>query len=381
MNCVRSSRDWLARIISRLPTWLYIAVSLIFLLLVAGWLAARTWDWLQSGGIGLEESNSTTLRNVGLLIGAVIAGILAIWRSSVAEKQATAARLQATVAQTQANIAQESLRHDRYQRGAEMLGSEILSVRLGGIYALQRLAEEYPEDYHIQVMELLCAFVRTPTEKGRGDSSYLGHEDDAPLREDVQAVMTALGKRSAMGKSLEEEQGFILDLHGADLTGVDLSDYLHEPDFQYADLTGAKLAKADLEGTCFAGAKLNGAKLTRAYCRGTEFKTAALNEAQMDRIDAEYAFFNQAFLLNVDFSHACLKSVDFGDAIFCNVNLTGTNIKADPNHPDRVTSLTQEQLDQCWSAPDTPPSIAEFAFDHKTGKPLAWNNNLSPESN
>ena len=30
-------------------------------------------------------------------------------------------------------------------------------------YALQRLAEEHPERYHIQIMRLFCAFVRNPT--------------------------------------------------------------------------------------------------------------------------------------------------------------------------------------------------------------------------
>ena len=44
-----------------------------------------------------------------------------------------------------------------------MLGSEVLSVRLGGIYALQRLAEEEPKQYHVQIMRLFCAFVRNPT--------------------------------------------------------------------------------------------------------------------------------------------------------------------------------------------------------------------------
>ena len=44
-----------------------------------------------------------------------------------------------------------------------MLGSGVLSVRLGGIYALERLAKEHPEEYHIQIMELLCSFVRHPT--------------------------------------------------------------------------------------------------------------------------------------------------------------------------------------------------------------------------
>ena len=45
-----------------------------------------------------------------------------------------------------------------------MLGSNALAVRLGGIYALERLAEDDPEHYHVQIMQLVCGFVRKPTE-------------------------------------------------------------------------------------------------------------------------------------------------------------------------------------------------------------------------
>ena len=94
------------------------------------------------------ESGSTTVRNLGLLIAGLIALPLAIWRSWVAQRQA--------------DTAQHNLLNERYRQGAEMLDSEILSVRLGGIYALQRLAADNPKHYHIQIMQLLCAFVRHP---------------------------------------------------------------------------------------------------------------------------------------------------------------------------------------------------------------------------
>ena len=43
-----------------------------------------------------------------------------------------------------------------------MLGSEVLSVRLAGVYALQRLAGEYPEQYHIQTVRLFRAVYARP---------------------------------------------------------------------------------------------------------------------------------------------------------------------------------------------------------------------------
>ena len=101
------------------------------------------------------ESRSTTARNVGILFFGLIAIGVAIWRSIVADRQAKAALYQV-------EISRRSLLNERYQRGAEMLGSKVLSVRLGGIYALQRLAQEDPEQYRDQIVGLLDIFVKDP---------------------------------------------------------------------------------------------------------------------------------------------------------------------------------------------------------------------------
>ena len=121
------------------------------------------WDWLRAG-----ESGSTTIRNVGLLIGAIIAMVLAVWRSRVAGRQAA--------------TAERGLLNDRFQKGAEMLGSDVLAVRIGGIYGLTHLAREHPHQYHVQVMRLFCSFVRGGTAGGM-------------LNEDAKAVMDAIGAR------------------------------------------------------------------------------------------------------------------------------------------------------------------------------------------
>ena len=118
-------------------------------------LVVVLWDWLTD-----NESGSATIRNIGLVIAGSVALPLAIWRALVADRQASAA-------QQQAGSAQRSMLNERYQRGAEMLGSEVLSVRMGGIYTLQRLSEKYRNSYHVQVMRLFCAFVRNPTKTTR----------------------------------------------------------------------------------------------------------------------------------------------------------------------------------------------------------------------
>ena len=124
-------------------TWLWIAIPTLLVLVAAGVLSFVYWYWLN--GDCQNESGSSVIRNLVLIVAAVIALPLAIWRGVVADRQA--------------KTAQSSLLNERYQKGAEMLGSKELPVRLGGIYALARLAQEHPEDYHTQIMSLLCAFV------------------------------------------------------------------------------------------------------------------------------------------------------------------------------------------------------------------------------
>ena len=155
------------------------------------------WGWLNAG----EEPGSATIRNLGLVAAAFIGLPLAIWRSAVAERQV--------------DLGQRGLLNERYQKGAEMLGSKELSVRLGGIYALDRLAREHPGDYHAQIMNLLCAFVRNHrmVETQEVETYYKYRH------EDVQAAVAAVGSRNAAQIEIEKKQYCRVDFSGADLRG------------------------------------------------------------------------------------------------------------------------------------------------------------------
>ena len=179
---------WIRRQLNQLPK------SRAFWLVVAGLILSGLgmyfgWDWLRSGATE-NEPNSTTIRNAGIVIAGIFALVFALWRGLVAERQAAASQSQAETAERQAetalrqtetaqrqvDTAQQGLLNERYQKGADMLGSGVLAVRLGGIYALQRLAEEHPEQYHVQVMRLLCAFAGKP-EAGPSSSRSRGTAD------------------------------------------------------------------------------------------------------------------------------------------------------------------------------------------------------------
>ena len=193
--------SWLHRGVRSTGFW--ITVWVVLVVAAVSVISVLYWDWLS-----IRESNGSTIRNIVLAAAAVIALPPAIWRSKVAERQAA-------TAQRQSETAERGLLNERYQKGAEMLGGDVLAVRLGGIYALARLAREHSGDYHLEIMDLLCAFVRNPTgesaksplpKNGLTDQAEFNsgfEEDDVdgedyPLRvrKDVQAVMTALRERS-----------------------------------------------------------------------------------------------------------------------------------------------------------------------------------------
>ena len=314
-------------------------------------LSAVLWDGLsgiESGDEPGSESASTTIRNIGLVIGGVLAILLAFWRSSIADRQAAAAQRQADTAQKQSETAERGLLNERYQQGAEMLGSGVLSVRLGGIYALQRLAEEHPEQYHVQIMQLFCAFVRHPT---KDDGGAAEPDEKARLREDVQDIMAAISIRGEAGIALEKKAGFALDLHGADLSGVFLP--------TGANLSGALLFHADLSSsfdadpssrTILARVNLSEARLMSANLMGADLFGAKLIEA-----DLSGAKLMGATLTLADFSEAVLSEANLSEALLFDAE-----------------NLTQVQLDQACADIDRRPKFSPNAVDAETGEPLIW---------
>jgi hypothetical protein len=89
-----------------------------------------------------------------------IAAVLALIFTGL-QVRATNGQLQETKDQLQ--ITEQGQITDRYNAAIANLGSTSIDVRLGGIYALQRLMQDSPRDQPT-VIAVLCAFARMPTE-------------------------------------------------------------------------------------------------------------------------------------------------------------------------------------------------------------------------
>ena len=341
----------------------WFALAAVVLLVVGVVSSVILWWWLHPKD-SPTASNSETVRNLGILIGGVLAFVFALWRGWVAERQASTAQRQAEIALQQAATAQHQaetarqqastsglgLLNERYQKGAEMLGSDVLAVRLGGIYALQRLAGEHPEEYHVQIMKLFCAFVRNP-------KADVGMADDpkAPVREDVQAVMDAIGTRSEHHLQIEQKAKYRLNLRKVNL--------------RHVSLTGADLRRADFSGSILAESWMDGANLSSVKLDHIDFSGADLTSANLSGADLTHADLSCADFTIGDLSSAILKNADLSGADLTSAKLSGTEFSFYGEDPAR--GLTQSQLDNAWPQLDNSPNL-EGVVDAETGKLLVW---------
>ena len=324
----------------------WFGIAGILVLTIGSGVTAWQWDWLH--GSNPSATASTTLRNMGLLIGGGIAAVFAIWRGWVAERQSVAAHWQA-------KVSDQGLLNERYQRGAEMLGNSVFTVRLGGIYALQQLSVEYPEQYHVPVMQLLCAFIRHPTQ-----SEDVGYSFRSPfvmaMREDITEAVQIIRRRSSSHIETERNCHFQLDLHESDLSRQLL---------RGADLSRANLLGADLSGAFLAGANLSSAELAGAIVSnqpiGREKNAEISAGIDHKNEDLSRAIFDRTLSINFLFES----------------NLSGTSFSADGMLPAK--GLLQEHLDFAFADPDNPPKL-EGVLDAKTGEQLIWSGKVKTGS-
>jgi hypothetical protein len=228
----------------------------------------------------------------------------------------------------QVHISREGQITERFTKAVEALGSQNIDVRVGGIYALERIAKNSPADRN-PVQFLLGAYVRNhsawpvgtptgpqhPTEKI--DTTLPWMRVRAP---DVQAAMAVLGRRPPV----PDPQSLYLsrvDLRSVALRGAQLAN----AHFRYANLARAALVEVDLNGGDLVGADLRQANLERAR----------LSRANLSRAYLQGANLCGADLRDADLRDADLRGTNLKEAEFDGSRLTGAKA-------DRTTRLPAE---------------------------------------
>jgi len=216
----------------------------------------------------------------------------------------------------QQELAERGQVTDRFTKAIDQLGSDKLDVRLGGIYALERLMRDSVEDRR-NIVEVLSTYVREHAPRTGATRARVATPSPTALdpRErrlatDVQAALTVLARRPIeIGNILQ-----VVDLSGTGLAGADL---------ESAQLNNASLARSDLSGTNLAGADFGSADL-----RGTSLAGANLLLADLSSADLEEADLKGASLVAAKFNAANLAGVDLTGANLDRVDLTTADLWA-----------------------------------------------------
>ena len=275
--------------------------------------------------------NWTDVRDIALFVGGSIALSFAGWRTVSASRQA--------------DTAESGQVTERFTKAVEQLaartpsGEPNYTLRMGGIYALGRIAKDSPSDAQT-VFDVLSSYVqteapRTPPPEGPYPEPEWDELGKPPLRQDLAAVM-------AVCRTVTPLVEVKVDFSGADLTQADLSGArLHQGRF-----IRTTLIEATLNGTSFAQAQFDYAFLSsasgdncdfsdaclyRAVIRESRFHSGNFLSADLCMVDAcESEFWDADFigtkLHNAGFNGADCHNANFAGANLSQVNLTGANL-------------------------------------------------------
>jgi hypothetical protein len=242
------------------------------------------------------------------------------------------------------SLSREGQVTDRYTKAIEQLGSDKLDVRIGGIYALERIARDSARDHPV-VMEVLTAFIREHSREKwsrpppprmawiAGLERFRFGGRFIPARPDVRAAASVIGRRDAehdagpidlYGAHLVNTNLIYADFHGALLSDVDLrASVLARARLGRAILEDVNLREAYLDDADLRGANLTGANLAGAHLGCADLSSACLRHANLTRADLSGADLSGADLTRVDLTGADLTGADLTGADLTGADLTG----------------------------------------------------------
>jgi uncharacterized protein YjbI with pentapeptide repeats len=218
---------------------------------------------------------------------------------------------------------------DRYTAAIDNLGNSSADVRLGGIYALQRIMNDSSRD-QASVVDVLCAYIRAHSlPAGKESAGYAGRPEA-----DVQAAFEVLARRNPAHDGSSE-----VDLREAHLPHIAVRSASREGSIE-EDLTGvdaARLPGSNLSGTDLSSANLPGSNLRESYLVHVDLTKAALqnadlredwlDDAQLSVTRLDGARLGEASLVDASLTGASLTGADLRNADLRGVDLTGADLK------------------------------------------------------
>jgi hypothetical protein len=268
------------------PRLLFLAAGVVLIVWLLWWLpkrqvlAARKRLKTTEPPLAENEFRKTLAQIIGGLI--ILVGLLTTFDQLQIAQQELIENSARSVRQLE--LAEAGQVTERFARAIEQLSSDRISLRVGGIYSLERIGKDSARD-RAAVVRVLNTFVREnvyalPNSKPppAPEQRYLeaGFRFPSPaLRADVDA-------------SLHVIKDLISNSHDAELPPLNLqlldlsySDTLRKANLRGANLYGVHLCKSDLRGAMLDGANLGHSGLAQANLEGASLKGADLTSANL----------------------------------------------------------------------------------------------------
>ncbi|HWD88784.1 MAG TPA: pentapeptide repeat-containing protein [Mucilaginibacter sp.] len=286
-------------------------VSIFLLWKIPVWQLKKQKDLSKNEKLTLENEFRKTIAQI--LGGSfVLIGLYFTWNQLSATRESI-------------SISQQTLLTDRYSKAIDQLGSNNPQIRLGGIYALEKLAAS-AKDYVSVVDNVLATYIR---QKSKDTSSY--------TFEELQAAVGIISFK-------ETNRNYLID----EAHGVNISySVLRSIDFNNARLPYAKLIGSDFSQSTFLNAEISNASgleadfsktnltnadLSESNFYGGSFEQSVMKGAIVRNANLQLANFNEANLSNCDF-----RGSDLSDAYLNGTILYGTDLSS-------VKGLTKNQI-------------------------------------
>jgi uncharacterized protein YjbI with pentapeptide repeats len=233
---------------------------------------------------------------------------------------------------------------DRFSRAIDQLGSDRLDIRLGALYALERVMHDSRVD-NTRVMQVLISFIRS--RRSLPEDQEGQERELQPVETDVQVDLTIITSRPRAN-----EDRFRLQLAELDLSAASLElgnfDYAN---FSYCRLDRCIFTESGLNSALFMASSLRNAGLVRTDLRNARLQHADLRNAYLSGSDLRGANLSSANLSKADLGGRRTASgryrtrpAQLDGAYLANAKLTGT-VLTDVDL-SKVRGLTQDQLNE-----------------------------------
>lgn len=201
---------------------------------------------------------------------------------------------------------------NRFKDAVTLLGNIHTSARIGGVYNLYFLANEYPNEYLEPACEILCAHIRTIT----GEKEYQEKYKEKTSTE-IQTILDLL---------FHKDYNLIFNECWKNLEGA----FLNGANFQFGKLRNVNFIKTNLSGVFFNNATLGDVDFSLgAILSDVLFSDTTLNKVYFSYTALIDVDFNNAILSNVFFNNATLIDVDFEGAKFeKKIDFSGTLLES-----------------------------------------------------